>query len=789
MSLELLAPLSALSERPEALERGFGALNAAIHAEIRDWSGKINEKLLEDSVAVFEHWLAALERPGEAKSRAPVNFWLKWVELGCAIGVMAAVVAPVLPEEAKTRCQGVAKALEDAARDSRAPVGFPNANLHCNKELQVAFSVDLWDAAVLRPMLSLRKGGASEKAASNAITTSLRVFAAWMSRAMLGYEVVYIATVEQALCSHIRESMAVLRAPSAILVDLISAEDFTPATLAVVSLAASALCLPERDEASRLELALERRRAHVVKQLMQSPLPHVQEPLAVLTTGYGVAAWNASSDIVPPSWTSVVVQTFAAIRVAMLPLLSPNIAVDGARLESVTLRLQHSLSTLVLSSDQTTEDVVDLIYRLIEQAVSETTAFFHSTRAHHIVLLSALQSSMPSELFRPVLSTYVSREKGNQAPDFPAQKVLSMMAHLYDAASTVSVELSKVNTITGRTKHPFERLVRSFSLLTRFEFVREALKSPERNERMSIMTEHIEQAIESAPDAVFHSIFQSLHATTASLDELWSTPNQDTSIPDEMNIVRACQVLAVGLLIQKKLRALLLQSSNPQLRDDAVAVVFLGVNSAYEPLDTFAHRFLGVCLTHLGQFISVYSIAPYYIQLALAGFPTNVTQQTVAAVCGTVFGALFYSGAANNGKDARTAATRMILWAMKQFISCSQKLLLVEPENAEVTTPGKVVKANSDGMYLVGLMAEITKMSPLDVISAAAMALERLVSECQRHDQQHGGNVCAQVKQTIFTSFSQLVELEKRAWLAAWYIELENQYPDATSSSAVVSRL
>lgn len=838
-SAVLLGDLFAASEelwrRQETLERATNAMNAALawlHDEIQQVSGAVGPSstdidavwggdassgsgsgsisgdqpcpasdarvlLIGKLLDAFDHWHQQ-QQQSDGKA-LPMRFWLLWVEFGSSLSVLTALDASAFPSALQRRGSQAATTLTRAAstvKNALLPVGFPTASSHCDKRLQVDFCANLWNAGVYRPLQG-RSERKAEGPQHHVAVQLLTTFTAWVARAMSGYEIVFLSAVEQTLGALVRESAHTLGVSRQILTQFVSthiarSEESSAAGIAVSAVVATALSGLDRDDFAQVDSLLNPLRDDVVQKLILSPLPHVQQPLAIVAAGLGMAAWGVEPAVMaPPSWSRVITEVFAVTRAAVLPLLSSRIVTDERRLEEATQRVLSELRALLADQGKRRGNMVELVYRVLESGVAETIAFFHSSSAQHAALVSALQSAMPSELFRPALTSYVALESKKSATvsptaEFSPDKALNLLKHLYDAVAPILLDLSTYQVES--LDQLYRCLVRSFALLTRLEFAREAWTSPSRNQTMSTITQHIEQAIDQAPDAVFAAIFRSLNASLANNHDLWPDSSEEKAIPDEMDVVRGCQVLAVGLLIQRKLRALLIQSSSPQLRDDAIAVVFLGVNSAYEPLDTFAHRFLGVCLSHLAQFVSMHSIAPYYVQLSLPAFPSNMTQQTIAAVCGSVFGALFYSQASAevgessspSGFSSAEVARRMTLWVMKQFLNRSKELLLADVDNSSDTGASSV---NSDGIYLVGLMAEIIKMSPLDVIDKAAMEMEALVRDCDQFDSRHRRQVCTQVKRTIFTSISQNCEAEKRAWLAAWFIELETHYPSGPTAN------
>jgi hypothetical protein len=322
-------------------------------------------------------------------------------------------------------------------------------------------------------------------------------------------------------------------------------------------------------------------------------------------------------------------------------------------------------------------------------------------------------------------------------------------------------------------------LVRGFLALSRVEFVRELCASPSANVSMQAVTQRLEQALEQTatpPDVLFAPVLRSLamHAMTAS-----------SAIPPELDMVTGCQALAVGLLMQRKLRVLLFQCA--PLIDDALAVVFSALYNVFEPADAFAHRFLGVCLTHLGQFAPLLTVFPHYLQRTLAAYPSNASRPGLTKACGAIFGSLFYSEAlaapAAHDREVVDTAQRMVLWALRKCCERSTQLLMEEDKVSAPTeeVKGKAAKskaasAETDGLYLAGLVFELLKMAPMRVLEAGAAEAERLLARWKSNPR-----VLQELKSALFARISQNCEAEKRAWLAAWYIELGLQYPTGAS--------
>lgn len=811
---DLLVPISDVAAQPQHAERALTEAIAWLHDQIQRatalpdaieenaaWSdsGPVSEDSggvgataarplrLEDLRSVFERWNREQQQDKQRGVGLPLPHWLLWVELGCCIGVLEALQARQTPDPRDRRPRVFGWA-DQAASASLLPAGFPTASSHCDANAQIQFSVRLWDAVVARPLSSLRPVGAAEFQPHRAVVGSLlRVFSSWTARAMVGYETVFLANVSLALQEYIQSTRPQLQITSIDVVTFTDAQialgiERNAGAVAVAILVASSLC--DRPEMlHQVDAVLEPLLANIAVQFMEKPFPLVHEPLSIVAASIGMAAWiHEATAFAAPSWTRAVLQLVAFARVLLLPLMSPRINQRAGEVATIQVRVQNELRQLIATASQENWEMVDLTYRVIESSVMEAVAFFQTTWGSYEALLAVMESTLPSELFRPTLAQYRREQKEIAGVATPTPELVSAMRRFlqqfYDGLSPILADLSTCKLCTRDNPQPNAFLVRSFTLLSRLEFAREVDATTSRNAPMNLVTQRIEETVDQAPDFVFGAILRSVAASSAGLSA-W--PGSFT-IPTEMDVILSCQALTVGLLVQRKLRTLLFQSSTSTLLDDALAAIFLGVNSAFQPLDEFSHRFIGACLTHLGQFVSVYTIIPYYVQLNLAAFPTTTSQETVAKVCGTVFGSLFYSETAHppvHGivqaapESSVSPAHRMVLWVMKAFLNRSAKLLLEKPasDSTPEQTDASGAIVNSDGIYLVGLVAEILKLNPLELVPAAAMELEQLVSKCATR-----AAVCKQVKQTIFTSVSQNCEAEKRAWLAAWFIELDNQY-------------
>jgi hypothetical protein len=138
----------------------------------------------------------------------------------------------------------------------------------------------------------------------------------------------------------------------------------------------------------------------------------------------------------------------------------------------------------------------------------------------------------------------------------------------------------------------------------------------------------------------------------------------------------------------------------------------------------------------------------------------------------------------------------MVLWALKKCCDRVAELLLApeaaippskaldqansaqdskQPQDAVVAAKEKPLEPNTttkSGLYLSGIVFELLKMGPLELLVQMAMEIELLLSTCAAKKEAIGA-----LKGQLFTSISQHCDAEKRAWLAAWYVELATLYP------------
>ncbi|DAZ95773.1 TPA: hypothetical protein N0F65_010275 [Lagenidium giganteum] len=87
-------------------------------------------------------------------------------------------------------------------------------------------------------------------------------------------------------------------------------------------------------------------------------------------------------------------------------------------------------------------------------------------------------------------------------------------------------------------------------------------------------------------------------------------------------------------------------------------------------------------------------------------------------------------------------------------------------------------------LYLLEVATEVIKLVPLSLLQPCAIELESLVASLTSDQRmQH------QVQCKLFDCISQNCDSEKRAWLAAWLIELNNAYPTQPSPPVSIEQL
>ncbi|KAF1315794.1 hypothetical protein FI667_g15770, partial [Globisporangium splendens] len=777
----------------ELVPRVGGAVTGEIYAEI---------------CKALPQWLAPVRH-----SPIPLTLWLQWMEIGSCVHDLQRIVGPSTAARNGIPPEQVIALMKNA----KAPVGFPAANAYCDAQQQIAFSCSLWDVVVSCPVQSFQATTATQEARMYEERWSQRldVFVHWMAQAMRGYDVVFLNNVGASLIAHIQSSLPhrsrlLSNEDVAIqkLQTLIGAKPTDnqwqkhASSIAIMVLVQHAL--PNAHEDAKVASVIDFLGNLVVSKLKMDAFPHTHDPLTIVGVAIGIASTTATTKALNGSiWTSVLVQQFSLLRCVNLSLISFQVGANeqqSQRLANMRKVFQDNLARVIHSNNDA--GMVALLFQMTEACVVEALGFFRRSAASYKSLLQALQSVYPPELLRDVLVKYAAGSTDKEATSkADTRALLEYLKTLYDTvASTL-----QVLTETQRGNHSATLL--AFLMLSKLEFARETCSSRERNAFMITLTQRLEDAIEAMPEPVLSRMFRSVSNRDALA--AWSagdTDSGDSSILQEVDIILSCQVLVVGLVMQRKLRVLLFQSS--ALMDEAIALVFMGLYNGYEPLDTFAHRFLGFCLTHLGQYISINDIVPHYLQLTLDKYPENANQDTIARTCGVIFGALYYasslatsaaSGDAFFSSPSVSAGLssqqRMVLWALKKCCDRVAELMLApettiisskaldsansaqdakEPQDAVVTAKEKPLEPNTttkSGLYLSGIVFELLKMGPLELLVQMAMEIELLLSTCAVKKEAIGA-----LKEQLFASISQHCDAEKRAWLAAWYVELANLY-------------
>ncbi|KAG7382529.1 hypothetical protein PHYPSEUDO_004796 [Phytophthora pseudosyringae] len=716
---------------------------------------------LKELSQVFLHW-------HKLQQSMSGRLWMLWAELGCALDVLRHCKAA--EEEAGGCVQLV--------RTSQPPRGFPTSSTRCNKEKQVAFSRELWGAVLAKPLY-----GAPAAAVAEVAPRLMDVYLFWLSTAMRGCELEFLANVATPLRGHLEAAST----SNPLLADAWlkfanSKMGAASITKSAASVAGTVLVLSAVTSTRRsLEVAgyLESLSAATVDGLSRGPFPHPHDPVAIVAMALGLAILD---DARPHSHTAIRLQSgnatllcqFALLRLVSLQLLpSSRInSCDDDKLTDYQGEVYRRLKALVLAPSHAVLQEYSL--RMTETCIEEMVGFFQTSLVAYLSLLDAVRSVLPEDLFRPKLltqfqeSTHPTAKDGNLLASAP--EVVAFLKQFYGGVAPILEVLSAGH------------LVRSFLALSRIEFAREVCAAPTANASMQLVTQHLEQALEQTatpPDTIFAPVLRSLamHSMSAKRE-----------IPPEVDIVAGCQVLAVGLVMQRKLRILLFQCA--PLIDDALAVVFSGLYNVFEPADAFAHRFLGVCLSHLGQFTPLFTVFPHYLQVTLAAYPANASPQALTKACGAIFGSLFYSEALTmpsvQNNEITETAQQMVVWAIRKGCDRSTELLVDEAKMAVSTGIVKskagekrsiknAAASETDGLYLAGLVFELMKMAPMNILKASAMEAESLLVRWKNNP-----SVLRALKSALFARVSQNCEAEKRAWFAAWYIEVDKQYPVET---------
>jgi hypothetical protein len=602
------------------------------------------------------------------------------------------------------------------------PTSMPRKEAFCDRQGQMRFTNVLFNALC---------GPAATRHSPDTAPLVIEVFVAWMVRVMGDYELIFLHHIAQPLAAHIQQTHRVL--PDSLahaaqgFVNSRITETLQRTTASSVAVASILLSASSQSAAIRSLQTLA-----VQKLQSKDVFPHVHDSVAIVAVALQVAPLAVVS--------SPLIHQFILLRVVHLALVSPRLLINRDDCKRLSERYQEALYRSHLGDSE-----VDACLRTMDAATSEIQAAIDASPAICTVVLQTMRSGSDQEIFRPSL---IARQEergrslanGSETEAFPAQPFL---ASYYDAVAISIQALSQ-----SPSSHV---VVHCFGVLCRLEFARECCATPQRNATMARLTLQVEELIESAPDATLSTIAAAVIPP---------------SPPQEDDIVVGWACLAVGLIVQRKLRVVLFQASDATRRD-SFAVVFAGLYHGLEPVNAFAHRFIGFALASLGQFVSVYEIFPFYLQETLRRFPSDVPRPQAASALGTVFGALYYTPASQASTEqeklveATATETRhaMVLWALRQT---SQRTKALLDGDAAV-----------DGLYLAELFFEVAKMAPVELLPAVAREMEALV----HHSSGINEAILHAVQMRVFNAVSLNCEAEKRAWFAAWFLELSAVYP------------
>ncbi|TDH72187.1 hypothetical protein CCR75_003892 [Bremia lactucae] len=701
----------------------------------------------------------------------PINgrLWMLWVELCCKLSML--------------RYCEIEKHLEievDFFINIQPPRDLPILQTQYDKKNQAAFSCRFWDAAVVRPLL-----GASVDHATKAMPKLVDFFLHWMANAMLGYEMIFIANVAAPIRKHVNKQFINNSPLVDAWLDFVSvelkAEDVTnnaPKTSVIALILSSTNSTKKaRDAAKFLSLL----GAVTVKELVRDPFPQPHHPIAAVAMAQGLIYLDDAKDsdslaVLVESGNVAVLCQFAALRVVNLKLLSSRlIPYDDVAISQHFDHVRCKVEALML--DSSCAGLQEYSLQMMESCIEETINFYQSSRQNYICLVEAMKTTLSQDLIRQS----VLHELKLTANSLPHDEKLN--ASSSDIVAFLNQFYNRVAPLLKA--YSAHHIVRVFVALSRIEFIREACTSPNMNKCMLAITQQMEEELEQST--------VSMNALVAPVLRSVTTTRVMTEIIIEADIVAGCQMLAVGLVMQRKIRVLLMQCQ--ELIDDALAIVFLSLFNVFEPADAFAHQFLGLCLARFGQLLPIYSIFPYYLQVTLAAYPSLACSHDLTKVCGTIFGSLFYSKAlmlpSEQDYTSVETAERMTLWAIQK---CCQRCIEILAEEIKLVKtsvatdileidglPANSIKpANANetnGMYLAGLVFELLKMAPMTILKATAVEVEQLIA-------QFGSNpvVLRQLKNALYERISQDCEAEKRAWLAIWCVELDRQYSTKTNS-------
>ncbi|TMW62213.1 hypothetical protein Poli38472_009706 [Pythium oligandrum] len=625
-------------------------------------------------------------------------------------------------------------ATQDLLASTLAPASVPSKTTFCDHSRQQAFVIQLFDAVF---------GIESTRA----MTKRLGVLIDYVRRAMKDYEFVFLRHVAEELMRHVHATRPKLPAASMVkeLTQFVNGlpprqweKQASELSIAVLLLTAVG------SDNSNVQKTLSRVCDYVASGISsQEALPHVHSHLAILAS---CLEPFASSHTTTPSCS--VLQLFLCYRTMNLVFASPKLLVS----EEESKRRWSNLHTSVQIAARTDPTTRSTILAMIEAYATEVTSAFQRQMDWYSALLSEFKEKSGGDS-KPVLRpSLLALQDSLPAPSvFPVRAYLAVA---YDVLLRTCNALSEIDSAV---------LLRCFSVMTKLEFARELLANPAHNAQMVDLTMQVESLVDTAPNS-----------TLSTLSHLVLAPTVNQELSPALDVVSGWTTLTVGLLFQRKLRVILFQASET-IRQDVLAVVFAGLGHGLEPLDEFANRFLLFCVSSLTTFLSIYSVFPHYLQVTLIQFPDDIGNDRVANVLGTIFGALYYT----QDEESESRRQQMIVWGMRQIRTRTIELLSVKKEEHDAST-------RASGLYLTELFLEIVKLAPLVLLPTVAREMETLV-EATASDSE----LLKQVKHRVLEAISQNCEAEKRAWFAAWFLELDAQYPvvSTVSESPPTSRL
>lgn len=776
-SLQLLAAISREklgSENYEELEQAMTRVLGWLHRQIvasllaNTQTGHIKLVRIQQ---LFCHWHKLQQATDKPMSS---RLWILWVELGCKLAVLHCC-------EAKEMIF-----FFQMLTTTNLPRDFPIVETNFDTEKQVAFSCEIWDSVIVKPL-----SGVAKNILEMVMLGLLEIFLHWMTHAMRGYETIFIANVATPYREHVQASLmdnlqladACLKVATCKLETNDIMNNAANISLKALILSALSKTLKSVEAVRCLEILS----AATAEELSRRTFPKPQDPIACVGLALGIAYLDDArhSCILKMTGNATLLCYFAFLRLVSLQMLSLRVnSYDDIAIADYQAYIQQILQALFLEHPDV--ELQESSLRIMENCIESMIEFFQSSRQIYLSLIDALRAVLPPNLFLPEVIRQL-QSTDNVAVHNKNVLTFDIVAFIKQFYKRIAPLLEVFST---------RYLVRSFLALSRMEFIREVCASPIANVSMQAVTQQLKLKLEQSTtpsESIFAPIFHSLSRRSVRI------------ISFETDIVAGCQTLAVGLVVQQKLRILLLRCAS--LINEALALVYSCLYNVFEPVDAFAHRFLGVCLSHPGQFFPLFTVFPYYLEVTLASYPITASRQALIRVCGAVFGSLFDSEElmmpSKQQNDYTKSAQRMALWAIRKCVDRCNKLLIKEnrlsttlkvDNNPEIPTGDKQPTGNactsavanttsdSDGLYLAGLVFELLKMAPMNILEACAREIEQLFVHWDSNS-----HILHQLKYALFAKISQNCEAENRAWLAAWYLEIDRQYPLMTVSFEAVA--